>query len=327
MEDLANRKKFIGIYILLVLHKHASKENRLRQADIINFLRRDYGIEVDRKTIQRNIDVFPADIAQIKKERGYYIEDPVFTPAQLRVIADAVLSSPYLSTEQANEILCGIKKIAPYGFDGRKKQMAFADRWNRTPNKEVFRNIDVIDEAIENERQICFAYNKFDADGLLQKTREHTVSPYQMIVKNQRYYLLAYNEKYKNMGFYHIDHITGAEISEKPRTQLRTISGYQSGIEYEKISACLPYMFADPPQRVKFYIFKDIFMENEVVEWFGKQARFTAKDDKILVEVTASVEAMKHWAMQYIDAIEIVEPDRLRKEIAKIAEDAYNRHK
>ena len=56
---------------------------------------------------------------------------------------------------------------------------------------------------------------------------------------------------------------------------------------------------------------------DQIFEWFGKDVKVFKSDDenKVRVHVKASPNAMLHWAMQYIDNLEVTAPERLRSRI------------
>ena len=61
--------------------------------------------------------------------------------------------------------------------------------------------------AEANECAIKVA-RKYGADKKMHRSAIHTVSPYQMILHNQRYYLMGYNEKWQHIQYYRMDRIT-----------------------------------------------------------------------------------------------------------------------
>ncbi len=71
------------------------------------------------------------------------------------------------------------------------------------------------------------------------------MSPYQMVLSNQRYYLMALSEKWKNMAFHKLDRITNMEILDIPATPIRSVPGYEKGIDYKELSTGLLYLFTD----------------------------------------------------------------------------------
>ena len=48
-------KKLISVFILETLKRYSDENNRLKQFQIIDHLRNDYDMIVDRKTVQRNL--------------------------------------------------------------------------------------------------------------------------------------------------------------------------------------------------------------------------------------------------------------------------------
>ena len=184
----------------------------------------------------------------------------------------------------------------------------------------------MIDDAIEKNRQITFDYNKYEADKQLHKSAEHTASPYQLIVHNQRYYLMALNEQWQNIIYYRLDRITNMRITDLHMTPLRSIKGYENGIDYGEISSALPYMFADKPQTVEMIV--SVCIIDQVIDWFGKDIRICdIGDGKFKVTLRVSLNAMEYWAMQYLNFTEIVSPAGLREKIKQNIDNAKEKYK
>ena len=187
--------------------------------------------------------------------------------------------------------------------------------------------IEVIDEAIERKLQIRFDYTKYGTDKKLHKTRTFRVTPYQLILHNQRYYLMAKNEHFgEGMTYYRIDHITNITIAEdKKATIISEVEGFKSGIDYKVIATAMPYMYSDAPKRVQFVADKSII--DHIIDWFGRDISIVNIDEnQILVTFKVSLDAMEYWAMQYLKYVEIKEPVELReriKENIKAASEKY----
>lgn len=54
----------------------------------------------------------------------------------------------------------------------------------------------------------------------------------------------------------------------------------------------------------------------QIVDWFGDNAHISKSDDRLKVTVKVSPYAMKYWAMQYLNHVEVLSPASLRREIA-----------
>jgi predicted DNA-binding transcriptional regulator YafY len=85
-------------------------------------------------------------------------------------------------------------------------------------------------------------------------------------------------------------------------------------------------MYTDEPERIQFIT--EPWMVDQVIDWFGKDIKIENADDEnqVRVSLMASPYAMEHWAMQYINYVEITKPASLRekiKENLKAAEEKY----
>lgn len=170
-----------------------------------------------------------------------------------------------------------------------------------------------------------FDYNKYGEDKKMHRSATHTVSPYQMILQNQRYYLMCYNEKWQHIQYFRIDRITNVSLLDEIRTPLRSLKGYESGIDYKRFSQSMPYMFMDEPQTVEFIA--ESWAVDQIVDWFGKDIRIEKRQDgRVLVRLKVSLNAMEFWAMQYLNAVEIVLPKELRQRIKNNVQSACQKY-
>lgn len=322
-----DEKRLGLIYSLMILYNYSDADNRLTQDKVREYLEKDYGFESERKAVGRALNLLAeVEAFGVVNDRGYYIEKRLFTDAQLRMLTDIVLSSSYISKNNAKEIIESLKKLGSAKFKSRIRNTCFVEKWNRTENDDLYIKLDIIDSAIDKGRTIKFTYTKFNYKGERVVTSNPVVSPYQLIVKNQRYYLFSHNETHNDFVFYHIDRMIDLEFSDVPYTDIRQTEQFRGGIDYDKISMCLPYPFGDKMVKVEFTIPAGYDMENEVYASFGKNADFTRKGDKRYVRVLVSRGAMKHWALNYLDKVEIIKPEDLRDEMKGIVSAAYTKY-
>lgn len=320
-------KKLALTRIKEIFETYSDFEHPLTQNDIAEHLDHDYGINIDRKTIGRNISLLKETGIEIESDhRGSYLGSRLFEDSELRMLIDGILCSKYITAKHSEDLInriCGLSNI--YFRSHIKNIFSVTDRC-KTENPSLFYNIEVIDDAIEKNRQITFDYNKYGADKQLHKSAEHTASPYQLIVHNQRYYLMALNEQWQNIIYYRLDRITNMRITDLHMTPLRSIKGYENGIDYGEISSALPYMFADKPQTVEMIV--SVCIIDQVIDWFGKDIRICdIGDGKFKVTLRASLNAMEYWAMQYLNFAEIVSPAGLREKIKQNIDNAKEKYK
>lgn len=318
-------KKLALLRILQILEKHSDVNHPLGQQAIADILNRDYGIELERKAISRNLSLLKEagyDIEQLAE--GSYLKERQFEDAELRLLIDGVLSDTFVSAKHSADLIEKLCGLGNKYFRHHVKNIYSVREWNKTDNMAVFYNIDVIDEAIEANKQIKFDFNRYGADKKLHRVAHHTVSPYQMMHKNRNYYLMGYNEKWQHMAFYRLDRITNARIIDAPSTPLRSIDGYKNGINYKRFSTALPYMFADEPKPVEFVC--EDWVVDQAFDWFGSGISVVPYGEKYKVRVVVSLMAMEYWALHHLNAVEILTPQSLRDKIKNDLIDAMKKY-
>ena len=322
-------KKMALIRTWDILKTHSDYEHPLTQVEIKSHLKKDYGISIERKAVSRNLSLLKEMGVEIESNRkGSYIDVRDFEDSELHMLIDGVLSSKHISTTHSKNLISKLCGLSNKYFKSCVKNITSVDDWSKTDNQELFLNIELVDEAIANKRQVKFDYNKYDIDKKLHKSSVQYVSPYQLILHNQRYYLMGYSEYWKNMVYLRMDHITNMEITENKATPIRSIKGYENGIDYKLIATAMPYMYSDEPVRVTFVASVDII--DQIVDWFGHEAKISrVKDDesKVKVVIKASPLAMEYWVMQYANFVEVVSPKSLRDKIGKSLKAAVKKYK
>ena len=321
-------KKMALIRTWDILKTHSDYEHPLTQAEIKAHLKKDYGISIERKAVSRNLSLLKEMGIEIESNRkGSYIDVRDFEDSELHMLIDGVLSSKHISTTHSKNLISKLCGLSNKYFKSCVKNITSVDDWSKTDNQELFLNIELVDEAIANKRQVKFDYNKYDIDKKLHKSSVQYVSPYQLILHNQRYYLMGYSEYWKNMVYLRMDHITNMEITENKATPIRSVKGYENGIDYKLIATSMPYMYSDEPVRVTFTASVEII--DQIVDWFGHEAKISrvkGDDSKVKVVIKASPLAMEHWVMQYANFVEVVSPKSLRDKIGKSLKTAAKKY-
>ena len=313
--DNLEPKKLALIRILQIFEKYSDYDHPLTQEDIARHLEQEYGIAIDRKAISRNISLLKEAGIDIESRRaGSYLDGRRFEDSELRMLIDGVLCSKYITAKHSADLIDRLCGLSNQYFRSHVKNIYSVNEWCKTENQALFYNIEIIDDAIEQGKQITFDYNKYGLDKKLHKSAFHTASPYQLLLHNQRYYLMARNEYWKDVVFYRLDRITNIRLTDQPLTPLQTVKGYEAGVDYKELATGLPYMFNDKPQPVE--MIAEGYIIDQVIDWFGTDIRLQQLDGgKVRVSLKASLQAMEHWAMQYINHVEVIAPVELRERI------------
>lgn len=310
-------KKLAILRIWQILQWHSDYDHPLTQEDIIKHLANDYGIEMERKAVGKNIaDLRDAGIDIGSCRAGSYIDSREFEDSELKLLIDGVLQSKHITAKHSKDLIEKLCGLSNKYFRSHVKNVYSVNDWSKTENQALFYNIDVVDEAIASGKQVQYDYNKYGVDVRLHKSSFQRVSPYQLILHNQRYYLMGYSDYWGNMTFHRLDRISNMCIYDKPATPISNVKGYENGIDYKQIASTMPYMYTDKPERIEFIADEDIV--DQIVDWFGKDIRITTHldlDNKIKVELVASPHAMEYWALQYLNYVEVTKPEGLRDRI------------
>ncbi len=325
MESL-EPKKLALIRVLQIFQKYSDRGHPLKQEDVARYLDSDYGIFIERKAVGRNIALLKEAGFAIESGRaGSYLAERDFTDGELRILIDGVLSSKYIAAGFSKELIAKLCSLSSRYFRSHVKHIYSVGDWGKTENFELFRSIGIVDEAIEQKKQIVFVYNRYGADKKLHRTTEHRASPYQLILHNQRYYLMALNERWKNITYYRMDRITDMALTDDKLTPFTSLEGNENGIDYREIATALPYMYTDKPERVEFTAAEEIV--DQIIDWFGTDIRIVKESSgRIKVFLKVSPMAMEHWAMQYAGYVTVTSPQTLVDQIKarlKKAEETY----
>ncbi len=316
---MPNEKKLSIIAILKLLQEKSSQLHPLSYDKIVDLLKHDYDFDFEKRAVARNVKYlidFGYDI--VITSRGAYMNQGDYAEGEIKYLVDSVLSNKYIPRQFSSELINKLLNQTTKELKEHTKYVNAIDDWNKTPNNEVFLNIELIDEAIANKKQISFDYNAFNTRYELvpkHPDRRSVVSPYRMIVKNQRYYLMSKNTERGNLSYYKIDKITNMRILKADAEDINTLPSFFHGVDDEVLSDALPYMFSDIPTKITVEL-KDKSMIDVMYDWFGKKVNFIERaDGRVVATCKSSPLAMKYWALQYMDEARIMSPASLVMDI------------
>ena len=314
-------KKTLIIRILQVLEDYSDESHPLKQQDIIDKLESDYGIECERKAVGRNLSYLQEMGYDIEIcGRGAYLSSRKFENSELRLLIDSVLGSRHINSKYSKQLIEKLAELGGKNFEGHVKHVYSVADWGKTESKELFLNIELIDEAIEKGKKISFDYLKIGLDKEPIKSSSRKATPYQLVLHNQRYYLVMLDDKYGNISYLRVDKMSKMKVLKEDGVPLREVEGYKNGIDYSRFSSGLPYMFNDEQVTVKLKCKN--FMTDDLNDWFGDGFTIAPFDkNNFIATVTASRQAMLYWILQYNTNVEILAPEFMRDEIKHLIND------
>ena len=319
------------LYILNVLKKYSDCEHMLKASDIQRKVREIYDVEIDPRTIRRNINLLKYKLdydisTRDENKKGYYINrdpDTDFEPGEIRAIIDNFSYANYIVPQVAKDIIKKCKNIQNiYENDKLKDYQIYAND-SKTENAEVIKNIEDISEAIYKKRKIKFEYWKYAITNKLEKNivSKPIVSPYAIVYKKQEFYLIGIKEGNTQFYNYRLDRIKNIEILDKE------ISIKKKKSEIKEFAESSVEMFGGKKEEIEAIC--HIWLLDTVFDVFGRNVTIEKiqNDDtyfKLIVDTNPM--GFRMWAMRNIDLIEVKRPLTLREEMKKIIKSAGKRY-
>ena len=344
-------KKMIILDILDILRKHTDVNHKLSQQQIQDLMESEYGMRVDRKTVRRNLSMliecgFPIKyrgmdsdcdaIIRNSKNREetiltdwYYIHE--FENGELRLLIDSVLFTDSLSKKDRISLIRRLEGLSNKYFHSVISRIDM-DIYGKVLNKAIIMTLEDIGSAIADDRQISFHYCDCGLDGKLKfkldnngKKKQYTVNPYQVISQNGHSYLICNLPQYNDLTHFRIDRIKDCQVLDTPSKPLRMLKGFEAGIRLSEYIKAHPNLWSGTPTHITFQCKQ--YMMNDVADSFGTDIHIEVlPDDMMKVHVYASESSMLHWAVQFADAVEVLSPASLRKQIAETLRNALEKY-
>lgn len=319
------------LYILNVLKKYSDCEHMLKASDIQRKVKEIYDVEIDPRTIRRNINLLKYKLGydistRDENKKGYYINrdpDTDFEPGEIRAIIDNFSYANYIVPQVAKDIIKKCKNIQNvYENDKLKDYQIYAND-SKTENAEVIKNIEDISEAIYENKKIKFEYWKYAITNKLEKTivSKPIVSPYAIVYKKQEFYLIGIKEGNTDFYNYRLDRIKNIEILDKEITIKKKKS------EIKEFAESSVEMFGGKKEEIEAIC--HIWLLDTIFDVFGRNVtieKIQNDDTYFKLVVDTNPMGFRMWAMRNIDLIEVKRPLSLREEMKKIIKNAGKRY-
>jgi predicted DNA-binding transcriptional regulator YafY len=302
--------------ILSILQKYSDADHILSVKDIKGKMKAIYDVEVDRRTIYRNVNQlndFGYDISTYEENRiGYYLREREFEPSELHMLADAVLTAEFIPEKEGKDL---IQKLQQQGSIYQMKslnRLGLVKLNKKAPNKEIFYTVEMLDEAITNKKQVEFEYVTYDLD-LQQKPRrkeKYLVNPYALYWNNGQYYLISNMEPHEGICHFRLDRIKKINIKDVPVKEV--VKGFDV---YDYARNAL-YMFAGDTET--FTIRCNRLILNDVIDRFGDGIIITDSDETTFTTIVkATTQGMRIWAIHYFTCCKVLAPDWLVQDVSE----------
>ena len=305
------------IIVLLEYLKENSDEGQAVSAVDIRNMFRDRGESVAAPTLRDDIASlikvgYDIDINEVNGVGTYYkYLDREWTEPELQILIDAVSASQFITKEKSDMM---IRKLGKMSGPTERKHLEPSIRTAqqvKAPNEQILYIVQTIKTAMEQGSKIRFRYFMYSPE--LQRVHKHDgyvyeISPYAMIWKRDRYYLLGWSEKHRGIASFRIDRMEMPEIIKE------AIRPVPPDFHPEEHSDRIFSMFDGPEETVTLRFRPD--MMNHIVDRFGTNPEIIDRNEKYIdtaVRVHLSP-TFYGWLFQYAGEITIAGPENARLE-------------
>ena len=200
-----------------------------------------YGMEAERKAVLRDIAAlrdYGYDVLLHEDNKlGYYLASREFEDWELKVIMDAVAGAGFLTSENSESLCKRIASLASKEGQAvlRTTTPVFSNVKNGDPTTK--NAIDQLLMAIRKKKKVGFRY-AFTGNDLEKHLRydgaEYQISPYALIWRQDRYYLIGNSERYKTLSYYRLDRIRSLRLLDEPIVPMEELLGPNADIQMKE---------------------------------------------------------------------------------------------
>ncbi|MEE1027682.1 MAG: WYL domain-containing protein [Agathobacter sp.] len=304
------------LYVAKFFLEHTDENHPAQTPRILEYLEKN-DIKAERKSIYDDIATlcdFGYDIVKNPGPRGgYFLAGRDFELAEVKLLVDLVQSSKFITTKKSREL---IKKLASeVSFNDAKslqRQVVVAER-NKAANENIYYSVDVIYEAIAQNKKIRYHYFEWDLNKeiKLRKNGEYyEVSPWLLTWADENYYLVAYDENAEIIKHYRVDKMLHIELVDEERSGREVFER----IDVAAMSKKTFGMFAGNERTVQLLC--DKALTGVIIDRFGKEVAIRKYDENNIL-ARSNIEISPQffgWLSGFGDKMSIHGPEDVRND-------------
>lgn len=248
-----SNQKLKAYLVMQYLLKHADENHAVDAYELCGYLKEVFDIDAERRSIYTDV----AEINKImwlqenggtiedaeealedesermiaynaKGKRGFYVQRRPHELRDVRLLAECVYAAKFIPQSQANRLADIVCEFASESQAAAIKYDAVVVDRVKTLNKNVLDNISTLRDAMAKEwdgephdpQKVSFKYLTHEIGDLekpIERRRKYVVSPFQLIINDGNYYLLAFDDATQDMRTYRVDRMKTVNLENEPR--------------------------------------------------------------------------------------------------------------
>lgn len=330
MSKSENQKLKI-LYIAKYFLENSDENHPTTANDILDYLRDDCGIEAERKSIYRDIallkDEYGMDI-ESKQGGKYRLLSRQFEFDDLHLLAECVYAAKFISVSKSKDLINTISELcSTHQAELLKKDVFLCDRV-KSIQKGTLNIISTINAAMAKRvdgkphtpQKISFKYLTYSIKDVTKQKEKgngsiYKVSPFQLLINDGNYYLLAFDDNRQAMRTYRIDRMKQVQLVDEEREGAKEFAAVDMSSYTKRVFS----MFGGEKEMVSIRFINPLL--DAVIDRFGTGAGvYYRPDDEQHFIVRTEIEISPQffgWVCGFGKEAKIVSP-------APIAEQFHN---
>ena len=295
------------------LTEKTDAEHSVTTQEIIDYLALQ-GINAERKSIYTDIDLlidYGMDIVKNSgRSGGYTLVSRQFELAELKLLVDAVQSSKFITTKKSRDLIGKLETLCSKYEAGQLHRQVVVTNRNKTVNENIYYNVDMIYNAIAENVKIRFQYFEWTVNKEMKLRRDgsyYEVSPWLLSWDDENYYLIAYDDRSRDIRHYRVDKMLKIELTAESREGKEQFGNFDVAAYSRKTFG----MFAGEDETVTL-ICEDA-LTGVMIDRFGKEVAMRRYDGtRIRVRVSVAVSRQFFgWITGLGNIVKIEAPERV----------------
>ena len=322
----SDNQKLKIFYILDYLERNSGPDHPVRASELISMLENKHNILCERKTVYSDIAAlqdYGVDIVSLPgKNGGYYIASRNFELPELKLLIDAVQSSRFLTEKKSREL---IEKLCNQcnEHDARlmRRDVVVSGRV-KSMNETIYYNVDAIQDAISQNKQITFRYFDWGMDGKRKyREKDYQASPYGLCQDNENCYLLAFSDRH-GITSYRVDRMSDIHTLADNRIPCPELTGKALTAHANRLFQ----MYSGDATDVKLRFHKSLV--NVVIDRFGRDILLIPDGDEHFVfTVNVAVSPMfLSWVIGFGSKAKILFPQSVIDQCWQMCREAMEQY-
>ena len=306
------------LLLLDYLYQYASEQTPVTVSDILHHWE-EHGIHTDRKSVYGDISTLTELGVDIVSTRGlqntYFIASRLFEMPELKLLADAVASSHFVTSKKSTTLLSKLARLTSADQAEQLERPIYLEGSVKPENETIYYSMDTIQAAIQEKQQISFQYYEYTPQK--EKVLKHDgyryrFSPYALIWHRDFYYAVGWSEKHGKLAQFRVERMVDVRLTKQPSvpaddfdpvSYVRQVFGMYDGDRQEVTLLC------------------ENSVMRSVIDRFGESVKTEVVDDghfRAVAEV-ALTPPFFAWVFTFGGKIRIIGPKDVLAKMRKMA--------